>query len=140
MIKTLMRLAPSQAGGKSDSGMLASGVGGTANVATGVPLTNTGPPTPDMTVPHVEGDVPGNGVIVQQVTRLRTKKNPLTARTNTITQKMICPKESGPSFVFFRELSVFIQVLYIPYPSQVVPSLLLPSVAITPNLHPSLAS
>src|SRR5258708_4072700 len=136
MIKMLIRLAPSQAGGKFDSGTLASGVGGTANVATGVPLTKTGPPTPAVTVPHAEGGVPAIGVIVQQVTRLRTKKNPLIARTSMIAQKMICPKESGPNFMFFRELSVFIQVLYIPYPSQVVPNLLLPSASAIPNLHP----
>src|SRR5215207_2185541 len=111
-----MRLAPSHAGGRLASGMLAAGGGGTTEAATGVPSSfSAGPLTPAVIVPQVEGGIPGKGVIVQHVTMLRMKKNPITANTNAITQKMICTIESGPSFVFLRELNVFIQVLYIPY-------------------------
>jgi hypothetical protein len=39
-------------------------------------------------VPQVEGGLPGMGVTVQQMTRLRTMKNPLTASINMITQKI----------------------------------------------------
>jgi hypothetical protein len=65
-----------------------------------------------VTVPQSDGGLPGKGSVgkFQQVTRLRIKKNPPTAKINTIPQKMNCPKESGPSFVFLREVSLFIQV------------------------------
>ncbi len=136
-----MRLAPSHAGGRFDSGILATGGGGTIEVATGVPCSlSTGPSTPAVTVPQSEGAIPGKGVIVQQVTMLRTKKKPNSASTSAIAQKMTCPNESGPIFLFLRELSVFIQVLYIPYPSRVFPSLFSPNAATKQTLHPSLAS
>ena len=50
----------------------------------GVPCSsvNTGPVKPAVTVPQSEGGVPGKGVIVQQVTIPRTKKNPPIRQNN----------------------------------------------------------
>src|SRR5262245_58491583 len=99
MIKIVTRLAPSQAGGMSEAGMLTGG-GGATVVAIGVPsaFVRTGPFTPPDTVPQLDGGMPGSEVIVQQVTIERMKTNPPTATRSTINPKMICTNERGPSF------------------------------------------
>jgi hypothetical protein len=53
--------------------------------------------------------MPGNGVIVQQVTRPRTKIKPKTAAPVAITQKMTPPTDGRPSLMFLK-LILFIEV------------------------------
>src|SRR6187549_2802143 len=108
-----MRLAPSQAAGRLLSGMLLRG-GGVASPsleATGVPSSLiVGPIRPAVIVPQFEGGLPGRGVIVQQVTMLRTKTKPPIARTATTAQKIICLTEGLPSLMFLSEFILFIEV------------------------------
>src|SRR4026209_1809759 len=112
-MSTVIRLAPSQAFGRFESGMLAAGVDGAARVATGVPCSlSTGPLGPPVTVPQFEGGLPGRFKVgkFQQVMIPRTKKNPLRTAISAPTPRMTCTNESGPIFVFLRELKLFIQV------------------------------
>src|SRR5919106_1103497 len=68
IIRTVIRLAPSQAGGKFDSGTVIGG-GRSSMLGTGLPSSViTGPLFPEVTVPQEAGDIPGKGVILQQVT------------------------------------------------------------------------
>ena len=80
---------------------------------TGVPpsVVRLGPFNPAETVPHDEGGIPGRGVIVQQVTRLRTAMKPPTASASVTTQKMICPTDGIVIFIFFRKfiLSIYLR-------------------------------
>src|SRR5688572_13839023 len=139
--KTLIRLAPSQAGGRSDSGILIEGGGSTSDVATGVPsMLRIGPSFPAETVPQLAGAVPGRDVIVQQETIPRIKKNPPSANISTMPQKISWPSDKGPSFAFLKLFSLFIRVLNIPCPIRVVRGLLLPSIARELNHLPKLAS
>src|SRR6266516_7186979 len=110
MSKTLIRLAPSQAGGRSLSGAV---IGGGKVVASGIavlPASNVGPFSPAVTVPQFAGAMPGKDVIVQQVTRPRTKKKPPTARSTPATMKIICAIARRPSLMFLRKFILFIQV------------------------------
>src|SRR5687767_8382320 len=103
MSRTVMRLAPSQAGGRLPSGILMAG-GKSATGAIGVPcslMVGSVSPLP-LTVPQVEGAVPGNGVIVQQVTSPRTKIKPKTAAPVAIIQKMTRPADGRPSLIFLK--------------------------------------
>ena len=75
-------------------------------------------PLPEI-VPQVEGVIPGNGVIVQHVTRPRTKIKTKTAAPVAITQKMTRPADRSQSLMFFN-LIVFIEVVYMPYQCRVV--------------------
>src|SRR5215471_7587413 len=128
-----MRLPPSQAGGRLLSGMLLMGGGGAfCSVAIGVPCSLiTGPANPLETVPQVEGGLPANGVIVQQVTRLRIKKKPPNARMATATQKIIPIVEGRFSLMFLSEFNLlFIEVLYTPYQGRGVPILPGPNVEV----------
>src|SRR5688500_17273081 len=75
IMRTVIRLAPSHAGGKFDSGILTGGGGKLSTSGTGVPSSViTGPLGFAVIVPQEDGAVPGKGVILQQVTRPRTRK------------------------------------------------------------------
>src|SRR6266496_5178884 len=109
MIRTVIRLAPSQAAGKLLSGMLIAG-GKSATGAIGVPCSlSVGPVNPPVTVPQFDGVMPANGVIVQQVTMPRTKKKPPIPTAIATTQKIICPTKGRPSLMFLK-LILFIEV------------------------------
>src|SRR5687768_15079031 len=88
IMRTVIRLAPSQAGGKSDSGTEIGG-GKSSTLVIGVPssVVITGPLFSEVTVPQEAGGVPGNGVILQQVMRPRTRKKPPRAKRMAIAQK-----------------------------------------------------
>jgi len=142
MRRTLIRLAPSQAGGKLLSGISTGGAGSSSIPGTGVlsSFVKSGPLNPAVTVPQLEGTIPGKGVILQQVTRLRTKKKPPTARISPTTMKIICVIEGRANLMFLKKFILFIRVLYIPYPGQGGPSLLWPNVVTAPSLLPSPSS
>src|SRR5689334_2608662 len=111
MTRTVIRLPPSQAGGKLLSGMVTVG-GRSATGAILVPSALTvGPVNPPVTVPQLDGGAPAKGVSVQQVTRPRTKKKAPMVRAMAIPQKIICPidSEKRPSLMFFREFILFIE-------------------------------
>ena len=105
-----MRLAPSQGGGRLLYGILTAG-GESATGAIGVPcslMVGSVSPLPEI-VPQVEGVMPGNGVIVQHVTRPRTKIKTKTAAPVAITQKMTRPADGRHSLMFLK-LILFIEV------------------------------
>src|SRR5512139_3272112 len=132
MSRTVMRLAPSQAGGRLLSGtVLLSGGGAFSAVAIGVPCSLiVGPAKPAVIVPQSEGAMPGSGVIVQQVTRPLIKKKPPIATRATKPQKMSCPTLGRPSLMFLSDFILFIEVLYIPYPGRGAPGPPVPSVVV----------
>src|SRR5215208_2172543 len=101
MSRMLMRLAPSQAGGRLLSGIVIGG-GSSSTSGTGVPsaFVKSGPFNPAVTVPQLEGGIPARGVTVQQVTRLRVKKNAPTARRIPTTIRTISIVEGRPNLVF----------------------------------------
>src|SRR5687767_11480282 len=140
MIRMVMRLAPSHAGGKSEAGIVI-GSGRSSTLGRGVPsAVKTGPFSPAVTVPQEAGGIPGKGVIVQQVAMPRTRKNPPMINATAATQKMICAGVGRPNLMFLKKSKLFILASYIPYPAQVAPGLPLPSVAATLNFLPSPAS
>src|ERR1051325_11281364 len=103
MIRTVIRLAPSQAGGRLLSGMVTVG-GRSATGAILVPSALTvGPVKPPVTVPQFDGGVPAKGVSVQQVMRPRAKKKAPMVTATAIPQKIICPRDRDkrPSLMFF---------------------------------------
>src|SRR6266498_2402610 len=106
----VIRLAPSQAGGKLLFG-ISMGGGGAWTSGTGVPsLFKTNLSNPAVTVPQVEGVMPGRGVIVQQVTRPRTRKKVPRARSNPTTMKMICAIEGRRNLMSLKKFMLFMQV------------------------------
>src|SRR5512139_38439 len=110
MIRTLMRLAPSQAGGKLLSGTVMGGGNSCGAFATGVPSSFSVKPDPLESVPQFEGGLPGRGVIVQQVMKLRTRKKLAIARTSPTTMRIICITEGRPHLMFLRKFILFIRV------------------------------
>src|SRR5687768_13446074 len=124
MRRTLMRLAPSHAGGRLLSG-IAIGGGRSSTFGTGVPslFVNSGPFNLSVTVPQLAGGRPARGVIVQHVTRPRVKRKPPTAKRMPATMRMICVMEGRRNLISLRNVILFIQVLYIPYPVRAGPSL-----------------
>src|ERR1041384_7340142 len=136
MMRTVMRLAPSQAGGRLLSGTWTGG-GNAVALGIGVPCSfNVKLSRPLVTVPQFDGAKPGKGVSVQQVIRPRTKKKPPTARSIPTAIKTICTTEGRPNFMFLKKSILFIRVSCIPYPGQVDPGPPLPSVATGQNLLP----
>src|SRR5688500_4475558 len=120
-MRMVIRLAPSQAGGRSEAGMVI-GSGRSSTLGRGVPSAVTiGPFTPAVTVPQEAGGIPGKGVIVQQVAKPRTKKNPAMVNATAATQKMICAaagRPKRPHLIFLRKSILFILASYIPYPGR----------------------
>src|SRR5215207_4438785 len=103
MSRILMRLAPSQAGGRLLSGIVMGG-GSSSTLGTAVPsvVVMLGPFNPAVTVPQFAGGAPSKGVIVQQVTRLRTKKKLPTARRIPTVIKAICSAAGRPNLIFLK--------------------------------------
>jgi hypothetical protein len=88
------------------------GGGRSSTEATGVPsaFVKVGPFTPSVIVPQLAGALPGRGVIVQQVTRPRVKKNPPTARRTPTTATITCIVDGCRNLMFLRKFILFIQV------------------------------
>src|SRR5215207_8262397 len=140
MIRMVIRLAPSQAGGRSEAGIVI-GSGRSSRLGRGVPsAVSIGPLDPAVIVPQEAGGIPGNGVIVQQVAIPRTRKNPAMVNATAATQKMISAGAGRPNLMFLRKSNLFILASYIPYPARAAPGLPLPSVVAGPNPLPSPAS
>src|SRR5512138_2170638 len=111
----LIRLAPSQEGKSLSGAVMGGGSCPELSVfATGVPSAFGVNSEPPVTVPQFEGALPGRSVIVQQVTKPRTKIKLPAARISPTTIMMTCITEGRFSLMFLKKFILFIQVLYIP--------------------------